>query len=96
MFWLDTLFSSVIMISIAYIGLPIGLKTKSSKFTIIAVVYIVTCIAAWLGITCVCHMFLRPTVAVNIVSLYSVLLSRKLSHRFCNKCTANPATSACK
>ena len=40
MFWLDMLLSSIIMISIAYIGLPIGLKTKSSKITVVAVVLI--------------------------------------------------------
>lgn len=40
MFWLDMLLSSVIMISIAYIGLPLGLKTKSSKVTVITAVLI--------------------------------------------------------
>lgn len=40
MFWLDMLLSSVVMISIAYIALPIGLKTKSSKATVITAVLI--------------------------------------------------------
>ena len=40
MFWLDMLLSSVIMISIAYIGLPLGLKTKSSKVTVVTAVLI--------------------------------------------------------
>lgn len=40
MFWLDMFLSSIVMISIAYIGLPIGLKTKSSKVTVITVVLI--------------------------------------------------------
>lgn len=40
MFWLDMLPSTVVMISIAYIGLPIGLKTKSSKATVVAAVLI--------------------------------------------------------
>lgn len=40
MFWLEMLFSSVVMISIAYIGLPIGLKTKTSKATVVTAVLI--------------------------------------------------------
>lgn len=40
MFWLDMLLSSIIMISIAFLGLPLGLKTKSSKATVVAAVLI--------------------------------------------------------
>lgn len=34
MFWLDMFLSSIVMISISYIALPIGIKTKSSKATL--------------------------------------------------------------
>lgn len=40
MFWLDMLLSSIIMISIAHIGLPLGLKAKSSKVTVVAAILI--------------------------------------------------------
>lgn len=40
MFWLDMLLSSIVMISIAYIGLPIGLNSKSSKVTVVTVIFI--------------------------------------------------------
>ncbi len=40
MFWADTLLSSIIMISISFLALPVGLKTKSSKAAIVASVLI--------------------------------------------------------
>lgn len=40
MFWMDMVLSSIVMISISYIALTIGLKTKSSKVTIVAAVLI--------------------------------------------------------
>lgn len=40
-FWLDILLRSAAMVSIAYIALPVGLKLKSSKATIVAAVIIV-------------------------------------------------------
>lgn len=40
MFWLDMLLSSIVMVSIACIGLPVGLKTKSSKATVVTAVLI--------------------------------------------------------
>lgn len=40
MFWADMVIGSVIMISISYIALPIGLKMKSSKATVVADVLI--------------------------------------------------------
>ena len=40
MFWLDMFLSSVVMISISYIALPIGLKMESSKATVIATMLI--------------------------------------------------------
>ena len=39
-FWLDMFLSSVVMISISYIALPIGLKMESSKTTVIATMLI--------------------------------------------------------
>lgn len=40
-FWLDILLRSAAMVSIAYISLPVGLKMKSSKATIVTAVIIV-------------------------------------------------------
>ncbi len=40
MFWLDMFLSSVVMISISYIALPIGLKMESSKATVIVTMLI--------------------------------------------------------
>lgn len=40
-FWLDILLRSAAMVSIAYIALPVGLRMKSSKATIVACVIIV-------------------------------------------------------
>ena len=40
MFWMDMLLSCIVMISIAYIGLPIGLYSKSSKVTVVTVILI--------------------------------------------------------
>ena len=40
MFWLDMFLSSIVMISISYIALPIGLKMESSKTTVIATMLI--------------------------------------------------------
>lgn len=40
-FWLDILLHSAAMVSIAYISLPVGLKMKSSKATIVTAVIIV-------------------------------------------------------
>ena len=40
MFWMDMVLSSIVMISISYIALIVGLKTESSKATIVAAVLI--------------------------------------------------------
>ena len=40
MFWLDMFLSSIVMISISYIALPIGLKMESSKTTVIVTMLI--------------------------------------------------------
>ena len=40
-FWADVLFGSAAMVSISYIALPIGLKMRSSRATIVAAVIIV-------------------------------------------------------
>ncbi|MDE6054862.1 MAG: hypothetical protein K2G55_14140, partial [Lachnospiraceae bacterium] len=40
-FWLNVLLSSAAMVSVSYISLPIGLKMKSSKATIVSSVVIV-------------------------------------------------------
>lgn len=40
-FWLELVLSSVAMVSITYIALPIGMKLRSSRATIVAAVIIV-------------------------------------------------------
>ncbi len=39
-FWLDMVLGSIIIISIAFIALPVGMKTKSSKITVISSVFV--------------------------------------------------------
>ena len=78
MFWLDMLLSSVVMISIAYIALPIGLKTKSSKATVITAV-LIACFShgnirgyTLLGNVYYYAFIVIPTVLFIFLSIYDI------------------------
>ncbi|MDE7416286.1 MAG: ABC transporter permease [Lachnospiraceae bacterium] len=71
-FWLNILLSSAAMVSISYIALPIGLKMKSSKATIVSSVIIVCLTQGNIGSATLVNniSFLVILFAAAIVSVY--------------------------
>lgn len=73
-FWADVLFGSAAMVSISYIALPIGLKMRSSRATIVAAVIIVCFTQGNIGsLTLVNNMFFYALLFV--IAVFAVFLS---------------------
>lgn len=64
-FWLDVVLSSAAMVSISFIALPVGMKMKSSKATIVAAVIIVCFTQGQIG----------SVTLVNNMAFYAVLFA---------------------
>ena len=73
-FWADVLYGSAAMVSISYIALPIGLKMRSSRATIVAAVIIVCFTQGNIGsLTLVNNMFFYALLLA--IAVFAVFLS---------------------